>query len=88
MSTTTATTPDAVENFIARWQSSGGAERANYQLFLSELCAVLNVPLRNPTRPDDADNAFSRANLARVRELLVLRLLGQVRQVDADRFAA
>jgi hypothetical protein len=27
----------AVTAFIARWQGSGAAERANFQLFLSEL---------------------------------------------------
>ena len=44
--------------FIARWASSGAAERANYQLFLSELCDLLGVPRPDPTRPDDADNAY------------------------------
>jgi hypothetical protein len=39
--------PDA---FIARWQGRGGGqERANYALFLSELCDVLGV-----SRPDPA----------------------------------
>jgi hypothetical protein len=39
-----------VETFIARWQGrEGGQERANYALFLSELCDVLEVP-----RPDPA----------------------------------
>ncbi|CAM3813229.1 Class I SAM-dependent DNA methyltransferase [Deinococcus saxicola] len=31
------------EEFIARWSPSGGSERANYALFLSELCDVLGV---------------------------------------------
>ena len=44
--------------FVARWGSSGAAERANYQLFLSELCDLLGVPRPDPTRPDDADNAY------------------------------
>lgn len=35
--------PDAAA-FLARWQHSGAAERANYQLFLSELCDLLDVP--------------------------------------------
>lgn len=34
-------TPNAVETFIARWQSTTDTEKANYQLFLSELCALL-----------------------------------------------
>jgi hypothetical protein len=41
----------AVEAFIARWENrEGGQERANYGLFLPELCDVLGVP-----RPDPAD---------------------------------
>jgi hypothetical protein len=47
-----------VEDFIKRWTASGAAERANYQLFLSELCTLLEVPPPEPTRPDDADNAY------------------------------
>ncbi|MGN6374121.1 MAG: class I SAM-dependent DNA methyltransferase [Sphingomonas sp.] len=40
-----------VESFIARWQNNeGGAERANYALFLTELCDLLDLP-----RPDPAD---------------------------------
>lgn len=42
---------DTVEKFIARWQGSeGGQERANYGMFLTELCELLDVP-----RPDVAD---------------------------------
>ncbi|MEI8372528.1 MAG: DNA methyltransferase [Planctomycetota bacterium] len=48
----------SVDSFIQRWAASGAAERANYQLFLSELCALLDVPPPDPTRPDDADNAY------------------------------
>ena len=44
--------------FIARWQKSGAAERANYQLFLSELCDVLGVPRPDPALPDDEANAY------------------------------
>ena len=33
-----------VDHFIARWTArEGGAERANYQVFLAELCDVLGV---------------------------------------------
>ncbi|MBE2203679.1 MAG: class I SAM-dependent DNA methyltransferase [Chthoniobacterales bacterium] len=44
--------------FIERWASSGAAERANYQLFLSELCDLLGVARPDPTKPHDADNAY------------------------------
>jgi len=47
-----------VEAFVTRWERSGAAERANYQLFLSELCDLIDVPRPEPTRPDDADNAY------------------------------
>ena len=53
------TTPAAPEQlFIERWAASGAAERANYQLFLSELCALLGVPAPEPSRADDAENAY------------------------------
>ncbi len=42
-----------VENFIARWQGrEGGQERANYAMFLTELCTVLELG-----QPDPADNS-------------------------------
>ena len=48
----------SVESFIERWQSSGSAERANYALFLSELCDVLQVPRPNPSLPDSVRNEY------------------------------
>lgn len=48
----------AATAFITRWKESGAAERANYQLFLSELCDLLGVARPDPTKPDDADNAY------------------------------
>lgn len=51
-------TLQATADFIARWSSSGAAERANYQLFLAELCDVLEVARPEPTQPDDARNAY------------------------------
>jgi hypothetical protein len=44
--------------FIQRWSPSGGAERANYQMFLSELCDLLDVARPDPSREDDAANAY------------------------------
>jgi hypothetical protein len=49
---------DTIQSFIQRWETSGAAERANYQLFLSELCDLLEVTRPEPTRPDDRDNAY------------------------------
>jgi hypothetical protein len=52
VSTTVSACLSSVEDFITRWTArEGGAERANYQMFLSELCDLLEVP-----RPDPAGN--------------------------------
>jgi hypothetical protein len=44
--------------FIHRWQNSAAAERANYQLFLSELCDYLEVDRPNPAVADDRWNNY------------------------------
>ncbi len=49
---------NAVEQFIERWQSAGGSERANYQLFVHELCTLLELPTPDPAREDTRDNAY------------------------------
>jgi len=49
---------EQVTNFVARWQASEAAERANYQLFLSELCGLLGVPQPEPTKADVSQNAY------------------------------
>ncbi|MCX6936851.1 MAG: hypothetical protein NTU80_02980 [Verrucomicrobia bacterium] len=46
---------DPVELFLARWH---GTERANKDLFLSELCDLLGVPRPDPAGPASADNAY------------------------------
>ena len=56
----TASAPAALEPFIARWQAAGGAERANYQAFLSELCDVLEVPRPNPALGSEGPYRFER----------------------------
>ncbi|NLF98639.1 MAG: hypothetical protein GX565_00650 [Lentisphaerae bacterium] len=47
-----------IDAFIKRWESSAASERANYQLFLTELCAVLEVEPPHPAGADDALNAY------------------------------
>jgi hypothetical protein len=47
-----------ITNFIERWASSGAAERANYQIFLTELCDVLEVRRPEPTKINEDDNAY------------------------------
>ena len=51
-------TPDPIESFITRWQAAGGSERANYQLFLTELCDLLELPSPDPAHQDTMDNAY------------------------------
>jgi hypothetical protein len=47
-----------IESFIARWAPSGGGERSNYQLFLTELCGVIGVPVPEPAVGDESKNAY------------------------------
>jgi len=49
---------DPVSRFITRWHSAGGSERANYQLFVHELCTLLELPTPDPAREDTRDNAY------------------------------
>jgi len=51
-------THSGIANFIERWASSAAAERANYQIFLSELCDALEVARPEPTRSDEDENAY------------------------------
>jgi hypothetical protein len=49
----------AFEAFIARWQGrEGGQERANYALFLAELCAVLGVKQPDPASAKTEENDY------------------------------
>ena len=48
----------AVEAFIARWQAAGGSERANYQLFITELCELLGLPKPEPAQAEAEENAY------------------------------
>ena len=45
--------------FAARWQPSGGAERATHGLFLTGVCHLLGV-----TRPDAATDSHANASRA------------------------
>lgn len=49
---------DNTATFIERWQKADGSERANYQLFLTELCVLLGLPLPEPANKDTPDNAY------------------------------
>ncbi|TCZ67310.1 class I SAM-dependent DNA methyltransferase [Flaviaesturariibacter aridisoli] len=57
MSTSTSLlTPDA---FITRWKGSGASERANYQLFLTELCDLLGVEKPRPATDKVAEATYN-----------------------------
>jgi hypothetical protein len=44
--------------FIGTWSASGGAERANKDLFLTELCDALGVPRPSPTTGDPERDVY------------------------------
>jgi type I restriction-modification system DNA methylase subunit len=48
----------SLTDFLRRWEASGASERANAQIFLSELCDVLEVSRPEPTKPRDEENAY------------------------------
>lgn len=47
-----------VDEFIERWAASSGAERSNYQLFLSELSELIGVERPQPAQSIVAHNAY------------------------------
>lgn len=47
-----------VEAFISRWSPGGGSERSNYQMFLAELCDLLAIDRPDPSKPENAENAY------------------------------
>ncbi len=44
--------------FEARWKNAGGAERANYGLFLQDLCDLIGVDRPNPTTADPSQDEY------------------------------
>ena len=49
---------ERLEAFISLWNHAAGPKRANYQLFLTGLCAVLDVPSPEPAHEDLRQNAY------------------------------
>lgn len=48
-----------INSFIDRWSAArGGAERANYQMFLTELCEALDLPRPDPASDQTALNDY------------------------------
>ncbi|GAB3196248.1 hypothetical protein ABID22_002828 [Pontibacter aydingkolensis] len=56
------TSTPTIESFITRWKASGASERANYQLFLTELCELLGVekPMPATDKVHEATYTFER----------------------------
>jgi hypothetical protein len=50
--------PVHIQAFLTKWQASGGAERANAQTFLNELCDILEVERPQPKTNDEHANAY------------------------------
>lgn len=49
---------NTVETFIERWRGVTGSERANYQLFITGLCDLLDLPQPEPASEDTRENAY------------------------------
>lgn len=47
-----------LEEFIYKWQKSGGYESGASQMFITELCVLLGVPKPDSPRPELADNTY------------------------------
>ncbi len=45
-------------DFIGRWRKASGSELANAQLFVTELCELLELPRPEPANEDVRDNAY------------------------------
>jgi hypothetical protein len=53
-----AVIPAALDEFFRRWEASTAAERANYSMYLNELCDLLEVPRPDPAESDDEENGY------------------------------
>jgi hypothetical protein len=51
-------TTNETDSFIERWQRSAASERANYQLFLIELCDVLGLERPRPATGDPEQDEY------------------------------
>ena len=47
-----------IATFLTRWRTAGGSERANYQLFIADLCALLGVDKPQPAAEETRENAY------------------------------
>ncbi|GGE25329.1 hypothetical protein GCM10011360_12150 [Primorskyibacter flagellatus] len=47
-----------IDEFISRWQASGGNEMANFQTFATELCDIIGVDRPKPAQSDGQTNDY------------------------------
>ena len=47
-----------IDTFLARWRNAGSSERADYQHFIADLCALLAVDPPQPASEDTRDNPY------------------------------
>ncbi|MCB1736408.1 MAG: class I SAM-dependent DNA methyltransferase, partial [Gammaproteobacteria bacterium] len=47
-----------LDTFIAKWTAADGSERANAQLFVGDLCELLDLPRPDPAKEETAHNAY------------------------------
>jgi hypothetical protein len=74
---------EAFDRFIDRWRrNEGGAERANFPLFLTELCGLLDLP-----QPDPADATHERNDYVFERDVTIADDDGRIshRRIDLYR---
>jgi hypothetical protein len=58
---------DTVNAFIRRWQGQeGGQERANYALFLTELCDLIDVDHPEPAGTTHERNDYKTVDLSKI----------------------
>jgi len=48
----------ALDAFVGRWQASAASERSNYQLFLIELCELLDVGRPEPATGEPEEDKY------------------------------
>ncbi len=53
-----AVSAEKVEAFITRWSPTGGGERSNCHMFLTEFCELIEVPGPEPVVEDESQNAY------------------------------
>jgi hypothetical protein len=62
MDTASIPFPAVLDAFLTRWRDADGSERANYQLFVGEVCALLELPAPEPAtgQPEQDGYVFER----------------------------